>query len=305
METKAIVAVAPDHPASPQVESTDNDGALIHRFGSINTKLKLEALGKYLPKYTTALKNQPFTLHYVDAFAGTGLCEIKTPTGPLLVPGSASIALECIPRFHRMLFVEKSLSYSRALQRLKDRAPDRDIVIVQDDANSSIPKYIASLNPSRDRAIVFLDPFGMQVEWATLKKLADSKITDVWYLFPLSGVYRQATRSASDIDDDKADALTRVLGTHAWREAFYGRSPQDDLFGGQLADVRMVEVPQILAWVKQRLETIFAGVLEPKLLYQTKQSGRQGAPLFALFFAVSNPRAVALAMRIATGVLKQ
>ncbi len=34
---------------------------------------KLRILERYLDAYTTALKNQPFKLMYIDAFAGTGL----------------------------------------------------------------------------------------------------------------------------------------------------------------------------------------------------------------------------------------
>lgn len=43
-----------------------------HTFGGLWTQEKLQVLEKYLQFYATALKNQPFTLHYVDAFAGTG-----------------------------------------------------------------------------------------------------------------------------------------------------------------------------------------------------------------------------------------
>ena len=41
-------------------------------FGGPWTNDKLEILRRYLDAYTTALKNQPFNLIYVDAFAGGG-----------------------------------------------------------------------------------------------------------------------------------------------------------------------------------------------------------------------------------------
>ena len=43
-----------------------------HRFGGLWTREKLAVLEKYLQFYAKALQSQPFTLHYVDAFAGTG-----------------------------------------------------------------------------------------------------------------------------------------------------------------------------------------------------------------------------------------
>ena len=43
-----------------------------HSFGGPWTQEKLEILSRYLDAYTTALKNQPFRLIYIDAFAGPG-----------------------------------------------------------------------------------------------------------------------------------------------------------------------------------------------------------------------------------------
>jgi three-Cys-motif partner protein len=261
-------------------------------------------VGRYLPAYTTALQNTAFTLHYIDAFAGTGVCHIKLGGQRLMVPGSASIAMTCEPPFHRMVFIEKARSKARALDRLKERAPDRNITVIRGDANAAIPAYLQSLT-RRDRAIVFLDPFGMEVAWSTLEKITASRVVDLWYLFPLFGLYRQATLDAADIDDDKAAALTRMLGTEEWRTAFYEPDRQYGLFG-QGSDVRTADVPKMLDWVRARLEKIFPGVLPPKILHQMAPSGARGAPLFALFFAVSNPDAKArgLALRIAKGVLK-
>jgi len=46
-------------------------------FGGDWTGQKLAMLQEYLGRYTTALKNQPFQLVYIDAFAGTGYREEK------------------------------------------------------------------------------------------------------------------------------------------------------------------------------------------------------------------------------------
>ena len=284
--------------------ATPEEGDEFHRFGSVHTMLKLDALGQYLPTYTTALKKLPFRLHYIDAFAGTGVCYIKVAGRRLLVPGSAKIALDCKPPFHRMVFIEKSLKRYRALTRLTEKAGDRDFVIVQSDANEVIPRYLASLG-SKDRALVFLDPYGMQVAWDTLRALASSRISDVWYLFPLSGLYRQAALDAAAIDADKAAALTRIFGTEEWKSAFYEQRRQTQLFGEPPGEERTADVDDMLQWVRRRLETIFPGVLEPKLLHQVRQGGTQGSPLFALFFAVSNPapKAKDLALRLARSIL--
>ena len=47
-------------------------GEPIQQFGGKWTEQKLQRLRDYLVAYLQALKNQPFTLYYIDAFAGTG-----------------------------------------------------------------------------------------------------------------------------------------------------------------------------------------------------------------------------------------
>jgi three-Cys-motif partner protein len=284
-------------------EVVEGDDERPHTFGAVHTALKLRMLEKYLPAYTTALTGR-FNLHYIDAFAGTGACYIRVGESRLLVPGSASIAIACAPPFQHLLFIEKAARKVAALNRLKERFPQRNVRVVRDDANVALPSYISQLDTKNDRAIAFLDPFGMHVQWRTLEDIARSEIVDVWYLFPLFGLYRQATRDAAAIDADKEASLTRTLGTDAWRAAFYAPRAQRALFGDD-SDERVAEVPQMLAWVKKRLETVFPAVLDPYVFRQTRESGKEGAPLFALFFLVSNPtpKARALALRIAGAIL--
>jgi three-Cys-motif partner protein len=273
-----------------------------HRFGAEHTSEKLAVLRSYLPAYTTAL-GQRFTLHYIDAFAGTGECVIKIAGEELSVPGSASIAIECKPPFHKMVFIELSAARAEELERLRTTAPERDILVMQDDANVALPAYVETFR-RRDRAVVFLDPYGMTVDWATLDKLAKSKRADVWYLFPLSGLYRQAAKDSAHLDASKEAALTRILGPHDWRRALYEPKPQKDLFG-QDSDIRTADPQRMAQWVRACLQTIFPGVHGPKILYQMRD-GQQRSPLFALFFLVSNPepKALGLAARFAQSVLK-
>ena len=51
----------------------------IPRFGGPWTQEKLDILRRYLDTYTTALKNQPFTLTYIDALPGASTMQISKP----------------------------------------------------------------------------------------------------------------------------------------------------------------------------------------------------------------------------------
>ena len=70
-----------------------NDNNDRHSFGGAWTLLKLAVLKKYLSAFTLALSKQNFRLVYVDAFAGTGRCDVKVDGGTTCVDGSARIAL--------------------------------------------------------------------------------------------------------------------------------------------------------------------------------------------------------------------
>ena len=62
----------------------------------------------------------------------------------------------------------------------------------------------------------------------------------------------------------------------------------------------------MLKYVSKRLKDIFPAVTEPRILYQAGDSKNpSGAPLFALYFAASNPSHAAngLAMKIAKDIL--
>jgi hypothetical protein len=72
---------------------------LKHSFGGPWTQIKLDMLGRYLVAFNTALQHRPteqnrFRRIYIDAFAGTGECEIRSDsTTAETIAGSAKIAL--------------------------------------------------------------------------------------------------------------------------------------------------------------------------------------------------------------------
>jgi three-Cys-motif partner protein len=139
----------------------------------------------------------------------------------------------------------------------------------------------------------------MEVEWATLEAIAKTGAIDVWFLFSLSGLYRQATRRDADITPDKRAAITRILGTSAWDDELYTETAPD-MFGDTQKQ-RHADVQGLERYVKRRLETIFAKVFTPKALPVDTKPQR-----FSLFLCISNadPKAVGLATKIANHILK-
>jgi len=295
-----------------------------HQFGGDWTTRKLEVLAGYLKSYTTALKDkptaaQPFRKAFIDAFAGTGYRDARRednldPAQSLLFPdlagnepqgllaGSARLALQISPRFEKYIFIEQSKERCRQLEELKNEFPllAPDIEVRRGDANEQI-QNICSKGWGLNRAVLFLDPYGMQVEWATLEAIAHTKAIDLWLLFPLGiGVNRLLTKTG-DIPESWRRRLDLLLGTDDWYEEFYKIETTKTLFGDDSERVIKAKMGSIGRYFNRRLAEIFAGVVEePGVLRNSSNS-----PLYLLCFAVGNERGKDIALRIAGYLLKE
>jgi three-Cys-motif partner protein len=288
-----------------------------HRFGGDWTDTKLGILREYLEAYSKALKNTPFKTAYIDAFAGTGYRTLEQTEGGghLLFPdlaeeatqkfleGSARIALKVKPGFDRYLFVEKDEGRCNQLKSLRDDFPDlaEAIQVNQGEANKVI-QDLCKKNWKDHRAVLFLDPYGMNVEWTTLAKVARTRAIDLWILFPLGiGVNRLLPRSGQ-IPEGWRNRLNLILGTEDWYEAFYKVETTPNLFGELETTVVKQGIDVIGEYFLNRLRTVFPGVAnKPKIL-----TNSMNCPLYLLCFAVSshNTRAQEIALNIANHILK-
>ncbi|MGD9544614.1 MAG: three-Cys-motif partner protein TcmP [Methylocystis sp.] len=285
-----------------------------HEFGGVSTDLKLAVVEGYLRAFTTALRPYFRELWYIDAFAGTGerterldahdgtLFDPATPERIERHRGSATIAIDIEPPFDRIVFIERNPKHCAALELLRDMHPRRDIQVRKGVAEKELATLLGRRNWESTRAVMFLDPYGMSVPWEILEAISSTRAIDVWYLVSLSGLFRQATLDWTAMDAGKRAAITRMLGTSEWESKWYERSDTTDLFGTvDEQHQRTADVDKIESFVRKRLETIFPKVLSPLRLHT-----KQGAPMFALFFAIANPdpKAIGLATKIAGHMLK-
>jgi three-Cys-motif partner protein len=154
-----------------------------HQFGSHSTDLKLSMIEGYLQYFTTALRQKFRTLIYIDAFAGTGVRTIRHDAQPAdwlsegaperieRRRGSAQIALDVVPGFDELVFIDAKPAHYQALCSLRDANPGRRITALQGDANERIAEVLSTRLWSGVRGVIFLDPYGMVVDWATLRAI--------------------------------------------------------------------------------------------------------------------------------------
>lgn len=285
-----------------------------HRFGGAWTERKLSALGYYLKSYqdifTKNPKAQTLKTIYVDAFAGTGDRDTRTDSqtdslfgyddeGREFQQGSARVALGLTNKFHRYVFIDQKARHIQSLQKtVKSDFPDllSSCEFVHADANIWLREWCAGQNWKTQRAVVFLDPYGMSVEWATIEAIAKTQAIDMWFLFPYAiGANRMMPKDELP-EKDWGIVLTKVFGTVDWVDRFYTRQTSNDLFAGQQDSItKRAGTDAILQFFLERLKTIFPHVVgQPMILYNSNNS-----PMYALCFAAGNPKGGATALKIA------
>jgi three-Cys-motif partner protein len=279
------------------------------RFGSDHTNRKLETVQKYLSAYTTALKRQNFQLIYFDACAGSGSSAPKAGETQAalfevdeITVGSAVRALEVEPAFDRYIFNDLKRTNVRSLSAIVDS----DFLQLKNrvqlsglDANEAL---IELFNWKSSRAVVFLDPFGLQIKFATLKKLAQTKAVDVWYLVPVHAMSRQVKGDGTVLDDG-GRSVDDALGYTGWREVVQVvQEAQPDMFGhSKTGTSKAVDAAWFETCAYERLSSIFEG----GVLRETLPLGRNNLHEFSLMFAWANPSGPAkLAAKLAKAVLK-
>jgi len=293
-------------------------------FGGDWTERKLDALARYLVAYTTALSKTRFHKVYIDAFAGTGYREQRLAAHPAtpsifddevkaiassepqqFLDGSATLALKTDPPFERFVFIEQDQARVAELENLKTEFASRSdaIDVLAGDANETIQELCQSWNRRRDRGVIFLDPFGMQVNWSTVRAVAATGCIDTWILFPLAA-NRLMTRNPKDIPDGWRSRLDKLFGSGAWEERFYRPRTINDIFSGDFQVVEKALTLQGLgAFYKEQLQRIYPVVApNPCML---RSSGNH--PLFQLFFAAgAQPdRGGNIAVRMAKHILEK
>jgi three-Cys-motif partner protein len=288
-----------------------------HRFGSGHTETKLDVLTKYLQAYMSIMKNQRFSLWYIDAFAGSGTrIEVREAVNDLFgeiaeerkpFEGSASRALKIERPFHHYRFIESHNGRRRELEKLIANYPEIDAKCLKGDANDELKALLSAdewtkpTPTASHRGVIFLDPYGLSVDYETLEIIAKTQKLDVWYLLNFEGIYRQAAHNVARVDKHKDQALTRSMGASGWRDMLYEKVTRADMLQGKKDEFIRKPTSEMQAIVKKNLERLFPFVSEPLDLPVGKSP-----PQFLLFFCVSNPdeKAIEIAQRVAGHIIK-
>ena len=113
-----------------------------------------------------------------DAGASTLFTADELPEMNAYEKGSARIALELDSSFDEYIFVDKKQDHTLQLQdMIHTEYPGQEsrCQVLQGDGPAAIREICVSRNWRKQRAVLFLDPYGMNVEWDLLRLIADTE----------------------------------------------------------------------------------------------------------------------------------
>lgn len=218
-----------------ELPSPVDDGLFIPEVGPWSHD-KHYFLRRYLNAFTTAMGKKKWKgLHYIDLFAGAGIEKLEGTEQ--LEWGSPLLAAQAKRTFDRLHLCEKNKKKFNALTRRLEQFPQpAEAQILCGDANKKVAE-IAETIPSGALSLAFLDPYGLHLNFSTLRILAKKK-TDLIILFPDRV---DALRNWGFYEKDRDSNLDRFLGEgvdwrHALQEAPNDKLPEvlRSLYQGQL-----------------------------------------------------------------------
>lgn len=256
---------------------------------------KLDLLAKYLKAYSVIMDNQKKTwlraYYYIDAFAGSVRPRAKEDE-QRYIDGSPLRALQTNPQFDGYWFVDVSPRRVNRVQELCSQFPEYAINVRQGNCNEVlcneiIPQISYS---SKRRAFVFLDPYGLQVNWQTVKELAHTRTCDVFVNFSVMGVTRLLPRDQNP-EPEVIEQLSQVMGSTDWITQIYRKTPatQLDIFGNSAEPMLSrdtIQAEWLASLYAKQLQSLFPHVSRPVLMRNSTNS-----VLYALCLASHNKTA--------------
>ena len=271
----------------------------MNQFGGSWTEEKMDIVVKYAAAYLKIMNSQAWVIKtiYFDGFAGSGYIE-SSETDALKKGTSLRILDIAKPRpFDIYYFVELNEEHKNTLEQNLINHPQREnIHVVKDDCNTkliALAKYLK--NNKSYRALVYIDPYGMSVNWTSIETLKDLGV-DLWILVPTGiGVNRMLTATGS-ISESWMNKLEKFLGYSREEiiKNFYKSKTDNTLFGEVVSVEKERNAVQLIGKLyKNKLLNIFSYVSKSFVMRNS-----QNSIMYHFMMATNNKTAIRIANEV-------
>jgi three-Cys-motif partner protein len=276
------------------------------------TERKLETFTKYVRSYLTIMNRNPYwKTIYFDGFAGSGTRKqskselyeqlpINTED-ERLYRGSAERVLKIPPPlgFDYYYFVDRNAISLEKLEKRLSALPEsnaKNLVFRPGNANEELLRLAGALKKKKPSyaALIFLDPFGMQIDWSSIGALKDTR-SDVWILIPTGVIINRLLDRKGELKNLKKLESFFGLTEEEIRKEFYLTEATPTLFGDEEVVKKVLNpIEKIAQLYAKRLNNIWEFVT-PKPL---RLDNTRGTPIFHFVFASNNVNARKIANQI-------
>jgi len=256
------------------LQNVDDDGLTIPDVGNWGEK-KYKLVGNYCNIFSSAMKNK-WNLVYIDLFSGAGYTRIRE-TGAIL-KSSALISLSVPNPFDCYFFNElDNEKYQALVSRVAKHSNGSHARVFNLDANVAVDEIVASIpkfnNGKGNLIFCFVDPYSLNLNFSTIKALANHRI-DILLLLALQ---MDARRNFKIYINEENSRIEEFLGNNNWRNEFEANYNQKDFmkFLSDQYDKNMGKLGYITDQVKQEIKTDSGLGLYYMAFYSKHQLGNQ------------------------------
>jgi len=267
----------------------------MNQFGGNWTEAKMEIVVNYAKAYLTIMNKQDWAKTiYFDGFAGSGL--IGADESKEAIKGTALRILDIeLPKpFDIYYFVEKNEKNKLSLQSIIEKNYfGKNAHVIKADCNDKLIDMGDFLKRQKSfRALAFVDPYGMTVNWSTIEQLKGLGI-DLWILVPTGLGVNRLLKNDQNIPEPWLIRLEKFLGLSRKEilDHFYSETIINTLFGDATTvnkEKKIIE--KIGSLYTQRLKTVFTFVSDSFVMRNSTNS-----IMYHFMMATNNPSALKLA----------
>lgn len=253
------------------------------------SEVKLAILEEYAKPYNQILRSQKPQLHpiYIDGFAGAGHHLAKG--SDRIIEGSPTRALSVEPPFDHLHFVDINGARVAELQRMS--AGRSNVSVYHGDCNEVLTGQVFPKikYANYQRALCILDPYGLHLNWETIKMAGESKVIEIFLNFPVMDMNMNVLWHNSErVSGIQRERMTKFWGDDSWEDAAY--QTEQGLFGAMQEKASNEEVAEAFR-VRLKKFAGFKYVPKPMPMRNSK-----AAIVYFLFFATQKP--------VAEGIVK-
>ncbi|MGA8730312.1 MAG: three-Cys-motif partner protein TcmP [Terracidiphilus sp.] len=246
------------------------------------SEIKLSILEKYARPYNQILLSHQLHPIYIDGFAGAG--HHKAKGSDRTIEGSPIRALTVEPPFDYFHFVD--IDGVRVAQLKKLSADRPNVSVYHGDCNKILVEQVFPRISfvKRQRALCILDPYGLHLNWETIRAAGESKVIEIFLNFPVMDMNMNVLWHNSErVSEFHRERMTKSWGDNSWEDAAYQTT--QGLFEEMHEKTSNEQVAESF---RARLEKVggFKHVPQPMPMRNTR-----GAVVYFLFFAAQEPTA--------------